>query len=76
MSDQSHPTFANGKICYIEHPATDVSESSFYHKVFGWKIRRRGDGSISVDDAVSEVSGTWRTDRKASSELECSCTSW
>jgi uncharacterized protein len=70
MSDQSHPTFANGKICYVELPAKDVSESSFfYDKVFGWKIRTRGDGSVAFDDAVNEVSGTWRTDRKASTEL-------
>jgi uncharacterized protein len=54
------PTFANGKICYIEMPATDVARSSeFYKRVFGWNIRKRVDGSISFDDAVNEVSGTW-----------------
>jgi predicted enzyme related to lactoylglutathione lyase len=54
------PTFANGKICYIEMPATDVARSSdFYQRVFGWNIRKRGDGSISFDDTVNEVSGTW-----------------
>jgi predicted enzyme related to lactoylglutathione lyase len=54
------PTFANGKICYIEMPATDIARSSeFYKQVFGWNIRKRGDGSISFDDAVNEVSGTW-----------------
>jgi predicted enzyme related to lactoylglutathione lyase len=37
------PTFANGKICYIEMPATDTSRSAeFYQQVFGWKIRKRG----------------------------------
>jgi uncharacterized protein len=54
------PTFGNGKICYIEIPAVDVSRSAeFYGKVFGWSVRRRDDGSIAFDDAVGEVSGTW-----------------
>src|SRR5215471_11340999 len=54
------PTLANGKICYIEMPATDAARSSeFYKRVFGWNIRKRGDGSIAFDDTVNEVSGTW-----------------
>jgi len=54
------PTFGNGKICYIEMPATDIARSSeFYRRVFGWNIRTRGDGSIAFDDGVGEVSGTW-----------------
>ena len=54
------PTFGNGKICYLEMPATDVARSAeFYQKVFGWNIRKRGDGSVAFDDTVNEVSGTW-----------------
>jgi len=54
------PTFANGKICYIEMPAKDAERSSdFYRKSFGWNIRKRADGSIAFDDGVGEVSGTW-----------------
>jgi uncharacterized protein len=54
------PTMANGKICYIEMPTTDIARSAeFYKQVFGWNIRRRGDGSTAFDDAVNEVSGTW-----------------
>jgi predicted enzyme related to lactoylglutathione lyase len=54
------PTLANGKICYIEMPATDIASSSdFYQRVFGWNIRKRGNGSIAFDDTVGEVSGTW-----------------
>jgi len=54
------PTFANGKICYIEIPATDIARSAdFYKGVFGWSIRQRGDGSTAFDDAVGQVSGTW-----------------
>jgi len=54
------PTFANGKICYLEMPATDIAHSAdFYRQVFGWNIRKRGDGSTSFDDAVNEVSGSW-----------------
>ena len=53
-------TRANGKICYIEMPTTDAARSAdFYKKVFGWNIRRRGDGAISFDDTVGEVSGAW-----------------
>src|ERR1051326_7015989 len=58
------PTFGNGKICYIEIPAADIARSvAFYEKVFGWKTRRRGDGSIAFDDGVGQVRGTWVTGR-------------
>jgi predicted enzyme related to lactoylglutathione lyase len=58
------PTFGNGKICYVELPASDISlSSSFYEKIFGWKTRKRGDGSIAFDDGVGQVSGTWVTGR-------------
>jgi len=54
------PTLANGKICYLEIPAIDIARSAdFYKTVFGWNIRKRGDGSISFDDATGEVSRTW-----------------
>jgi predicted enzyme related to lactoylglutathione lyase len=62
------PTFANGKICYIEIPALDVERSiEFYQAVFGWQVRRRGDGQAAFDDGVGQVSGTWVTGRPASS---------
>jgi hypothetical protein len=61
-----HPTFRNGKICYIEMPAIDVQQSAaFYEAVFGWNIRRRDDGATSFDDGVGEVSGVWTRRRKA-----------
>jgi len=64
---KNHPTFGNGKICYIEIPAVDVKQASeFYHNVFDWKIRKRGDGHLAFDDAVGEVSGTWVLGREAS----------
>lgn len=57
----------NGKICYIEMPTSDVSRSAdFYAKVFGWHIRRRGDGATAFDDTTGEVSGAWRLDRPPS----------
>ena len=63
------PTFANGKICYIEIPATDIAASSdFYRKVFGWNIRKRDNGSTAFDDSVGEVSGTWILGRPPASE--------
>jgi len=62
------PTFAHGKICYIEMPATDIARSSeFYQRVFGWNIRKRGDGSVAFDDGVGAVSGTWVLRRPPSS---------
>ena len=63
------PTLSNGKICYVEIPANDVAGSiAFYEKVFGWKTRRRGDGSIAFDDSVGEVSGTWVAGRAPSAQ--------
>ena len=54
------PTYANGKICYIEMPAADIARSAdFYAKVFGWKVRTRRDGSVAFDDTTGQVSGTW-----------------
>jgi predicted enzyme related to lactoylglutathione lyase len=64
------PTLGNGKICYLEIPAADIKISStFYQKIFGWNIRKRGDGAIAFDDGVGEVSGTWLTNRKPSAEV-------
>ena len=64
------PTMANGKICYIEMPATDIARSAdFYKRVFGWNIRKRGDGSIAFDDNVNEVSGAWVLGRPPGSQV-------
>lgn len=58
------PKSENGKVCYIEIPAADTEQSSrFYEKVFGWSLRRRGDGALAFDDGVGQVSGTWVTGR-------------
>ena len=63
------PTPKNGKVCYIEMPATDIERSAeFYARVFGWGIRRRGDGRVAFDDTTGEVSGAWVTGRPASRE--------
>jgi uncharacterized protein len=63
------PTPSNGKMCYLEIPAVDVERSAaFYGNVFGWTIRRRGDGATAFDDTTGEVSGAWVTGRPASAE--------
>lgn len=50
----------NGKICYLEIPATDIARSAeFYKRVFGWQIRKRGDGATAFDDTTGQVSGAW-----------------
>lgn len=67
MAANTHPTFGNGKICYIEIPAADINASAhFYATVFGWHTRISNDGYVSFDDAVTEVSGTWVTGRMPS----------
>lgn len=64
MTTGKQPTYGNGKICYIEMAALDVERSAaFYKTVFGWNVRKRGDGSIAFDDGVREVSGVWKTGR-------------
>jgi predicted enzyme related to lactoylglutathione lyase len=63
------PTLANGKICYVEIPALDPRRSAeFYASVFGWNIRRRGDGATAFDDATGEVSGSFVTGRNPQAE--------
>ena len=63
------PTFANGKICYIEIPATDIAGSAdFYRKVFNWNTRQRGDGHTAFDDTTGQVSGTWVLGRPPASK--------
>jgi predicted enzyme related to lactoylglutathione lyase len=63
------PSSVHGKICYIEMPATDIARSAeFYKKVFGWKVRQRGDGSTAFDDSTGQVSGTWVLGRPPASQ--------
>jgi len=70
MSDGKLPTIGNGKICYLEIPATDIAVSAnFYKQVFAWNIRTRGDGSVAFDDGVGEVSGTWVRGRPPMTEV-------
>jgi predicted enzyme related to lactoylglutathione lyase len=70
MANDKPPTTANGKICYIEMPAVDISASaSFYKNAFGWNIRKRGDGATAFDDTTGQVSGAWVLNRKAMTEV-------
>jgi predicted enzyme related to lactoylglutathione lyase len=49
----------HGKICYLEIPANSAQASAdFYSSIFGWEVRKRGDGELAFDDAGG-VSGTW-----------------
>lgn len=69
MANEMQPTYGNGKICYVEMAATDIQQSArFYATVFGWHVRRRGDGSTAFDDGVGQVSGVWRTDRQPATQ--------
>ena len=54
------PNYRTGKICYIEIPAIDISQSAqFYQRAFGWNIRQSNDGATAFDDTTGEVSGMW-----------------
>jgi uncharacterized protein len=57
----------HGKICYLEIPAkTPEASAEFYRSIFGWTVRKRGDGELAFDD-TGGVSGTWvkESDRTA-----------
>ena len=50
----------SGKNLLLEIQAADVEVSSaFYAKLFGWKLRTRGDGARAFDDATGALSGSW-----------------
>ena len=52
-------TMPHGKVCYLEVPAmTAEASANFYRDIFGWTIRKRGDGELAFDDRGG-VSGTW-----------------
>jgi predicted enzyme related to lactoylglutathione lyase len=54
---------SHGKICYLEIPAkTAEASAQFYSSIFGWKVRKRGDGELAFDDPAG-VSGTWVKER-------------
>ena len=62
-------TLANGKICYVEIPAADIARSAeFYKQVFGWNIRKRGDGATAFDDTTGQVSGAFVSGRPPASQ--------
>ncbi|MDP4200368.1 MAG: VOC family protein [Bacteroidota bacterium] len=68
MAD-THPTFGNGKICYLEIPASDIQLSAqFYRAAFGWEIRSDNADNAAFDDSVGEVSGMWVLGKKPSTE--------
>ena len=70
MAETKLPGSNNGKICYIEIPAVDIARSAaFYNTVFGWQLRKRGDGATAFDDGVGQVSGAWVTGRKPATEV-------
>lgn len=49
----------HGKICYLEIPSiTAEASAEFYSGIFGWTVRKRGDGALAFDD-TGGVSGTW-----------------
>ncbi len=42
---------SHGKICYLEIPAiTAEASAGFYSSIFGWTVKKRGDGELAFDD--------------------------
>ena len=63
------PSPTNGKICYLQIPATDIQQSAeFYRRAFGWRIRKNGHGDTAFDDATGAVSGMWVLGRPPSAD--------
>jgi predicted enzyme related to lactoylglutathione lyase len=63
------PSPTNGKICYLQIPATDIEQSAeFYRRAFGWRIRQNGQGHTAFDDPTGAVSGTWVLGRPPSAD--------
>ena len=61
--------FGNGRISYIQIPASNVREAAaFYASVFDWKIRGGSDHHLSFTDATGDMIGAWVTGRAVSSE--------
>ena len=55
----------HGKVCYLQIPAHDTDTSArFYQEIFGWSLRRHGDGKLAFDDTTGGVSGMWVEGRK------------
>src|SRR3954466_7949416 len=70
MRHNDAPTLRNGKICYLEIPATDIDRSvRFYKAVFGWNTRVRDNGQVAFNDTVNEVSGTWVAGHRPMTEV-------
>jgi predicted enzyme related to lactoylglutathione lyase len=64
-----HNVSKHGKVCYIELPSPDPSQSAaFYASIFGWSIRTRGDGATAFDDATGQVSGSFTSDKQSVSD--------
>lgn len=63
------PSPTHGKICYLILSSDDPDrDGAFYRDVFGWSLRRHGDGARAFDDATGQVSGMWTTDGQPASE--------
>jgi predicted enzyme related to lactoylglutathione lyase len=59
--------FDNGRLSYIQIPATSTHESAeFYGKVFGWQIRGGNDQHLSFTDAPGDMIGAWIGGREVS----------
>jgi predicted enzyme related to lactoylglutathione lyase len=66
----------HGKICYLEIPAiTAEASADFYRGIFGWTIKRRGDGELAFDDSGG-VSGTWVKESDRTPDEQHAYTSW
>ena len=69
MADGNRHLFGNGRLSYIQIPASNVQESAeFYRAVFAWEVRGGSDAHLSFTDATGDMIGAWVTGRPASRE--------
>ena len=69
MDDANRHLFGNGRLSYIQIPASNVRESAaFYAAVFGWQVRGGSDNHLSFTDATGDMIGAWITGRTPSRE--------
>lgn len=61
--------FGQGRVSYIQIPASDVRASAaFYEMVFGWKVRAGSASHLSFTDTSGDMIGAFVTGRPMSKD--------
>ena len=50
----------HGKVCCLEIPANKAEDAAeLYSRIFGWKVRERGDGNLALRLCRSRRQRVW-----------------